>query len=153
MRHHLKHFLCGAAAVAIVFSTSAATAADPSPVGRWRTFSARTGNETGLVEISQVGGTLVGKVIKIIQQPGDPADPVCDKCDGPEKNQRFLGMTILKDLHRDGDVWDGGTILDPRAGTVYSAEIYLEDGGRTLKVRGFLGLSLLGRTVTWTRAE
>jgi uncharacterized protein (DUF2147 family) len=141
------------AVVAIVFATSAVNAADLSPVGRWRTFSARTGHESGMVEITQVGDTFIGKVIKIIQQPGDPIDPVCDKCDGPEKNQRFLGMTILKGLHRDGDAWDGGTILDPRAGTVYSAEIHLEDGGRTLKVRGYLGLSLLGRTVTWTRAE
>jgi uncharacterized protein (DUF2147 family) len=151
MRPHVKHLFFGAVVVALM--TSAATAADPSPVGRWRTFSVRTGRESGMVEISQVGDTLVGKVVKIIQQPGDPVDPVCDKCDGPEKNQRVLGMTILKGLHRDGDAWDGGTILDPRAGTVYSAEIHLEDAGRALEVRGFLGVSLLGHTVTWQRAE
>ena len=76
MRHHLKQFFFGAAAAALVFVASAASPADPSPVGRWRTFSARTGHESGMVEISQVGDTLVGKVIKIIQQPGDVADPV-----------------------------------------------------------------------------
>jgi uncharacterized protein (DUF2147 family) len=136
-----------------MFALSAASAADLSPVGRWRTFSSRTGRESGMVEIMLVGDTLVGKVIKVIQQPGDPVDPVCGKCEGAEKGQRVIGMTILKGLHRDGDAWDGGTILDPRAGTVYSAEVRLDDGGRKLLVRGYLGISLLGRTVTWLRAE
>ncbi len=140
-------------ALFLAATISGARAADSSPLGRWRTFSSKTGAETGLVEITQSGNALFGRVVKIIQQPGDPADPVCDRCDGPEKNQRILGMTILKNFKRDGDEWDGGTILDPRSGSVYNSELWLEDGGRKLKVRGYIGISLLGRSVTWLRAE
>src|SRR5580698_6458425 len=128
-----------AAAIAWTIVVSAAYASDPSPVGRWRTFSLRTGRESGMVEITQSGDALVGRVIRIIPQPGDPVDPVCGRCDGAAKDQRVVGMTILKGLHRDGDAWDGGTILDPRTGIVYSAEISLEDAGHTLAVRGYLG--------------
>lgn len=142
-----------AATLASIIAASGQCAADPSVVGRWRTISDKTGLQTGVVEINQAGDALVGKVIKIIPQAGDPADPVCKKCDGAEKDQRILGMTILKGFHRDGDEWDGGTILDPRTGSVYSSEIRLDDGGRKLLVRGYIGISLLGRTQTWLRDE
>jgi len=155
MRLYLKHmfFHCAVAAGAAVSVASAAFAADLSPVGLWRTFSVTTGREAGAVEIKQVGDVLVGRIVKSIPQPGDPVDPVCGGCEGTEKNQPVLGLTILKGLRRDGDMWDGGTVLDPRTGTVYSAEIRLDDGGRLLKLRGYLGFSLFGQTVTWIRAE
>ena len=132
---------------------SVVRAEDMSPVGRWKTISDTTGRETGVVEITRTGDTLSGKVVRIIPGVGDPADPVCRKCDGPEKDQRILGMTILKNFHRDGDEWDGGTILDPKTGSIYSSELRLDDGGRKLKVRGYIGISLIGRTQTWIRDE
>jgi uncharacterized protein (DUF2147 family) len=153
MRLHLKRLILAVAVGATMFGGSDACAAELSPVGLWRTFSVTTGREAGAVEIRQVGDTLVGKIVKSIPQPGDPVDPVCGGCDGPDKNQPVLGLTILRGLHRDGDIWDGGTVLDPRTGTVYSAEIRLDDGGRLLKLRGYLGFSLFGQTVTWIRAE
>jgi uncharacterized protein (DUF2147 family) len=128
-------------------------AADLSPVGRWRTIDDKTGEQTGVVDIVQSGDELTGRVVKIIPKPGDPADPVCKKCDGPEKDQRILGMMILKGFKRDGDEWDGGTILDPRSGNVYSSELRLDDDGKKLLVRGYIGISLLGRTATWIRDE
>lgn len=142
-----------AIATALLLSSSALWAADNSPIGRWRTFSDKTGAQTGVIEITQDGGALTGKIIKLFPQPGDPADPVCKKCDGPEKDQRVMGMTILKGFKRDGDEWDGGTIIDPRSGYVYNSELRLDDGGRKLRVRGYIGISLLGRTTTWSRDE
>lgn len=142
-----------AALVLIMALAAAAIAAPPSPVGLWRTFDDRSGRESGLIEITENGGELVGRIVKIIPQPGDPADPVCKKCDGPEKNQKVLGMMILKGFRPDGDEWDGGTILDPRSGNVYSSELRIDDGGRKLLVRGYIGISLLGRTQTWVRGE
>lgn len=130
-----------------------ATATGNSPLGRWRTIDDETGAQSGLVEITQIGNELTGRIVKIIPRAGDPADPVCKKCDGPEKNQRVLGMTILKGFKRDGDEWDGGTILDPRSGNVYSSELRLDDAGKKLFVRGYIGISLLGRTTIWQRDE
>ena len=61
-------------------------------------------------------------------------------------------MTIMWGLTSDGGtVWDNGSILDPNTGDVYSAKIELEEGGQKLLVRGYLGISLLGRTQEWVR--
>ncbi len=62
-------------------------------------------------------------------------------------------MTILRDLKKDDDEWTGGTVLDPANGKTYKCKIAVEDGGKKLKVRGYVGLSLLGRTQHWVRAE
>lgn len=139
------------ASVAMIMTN--ATATENSPLGRWRTIDDETGAQSGLVEITQIGNELTGRIVKIIPRAGDPADPVCKKCDGPEKNQRVLGMTILKGFKRDGDEWDGGTILDPRSGNVYSSELRLDDAGNKLFVRGYIGISLIGRTTIWQRDE
>ena len=139
-------------ALALLGAQSAA-AADLTPVGRWFTIDEKTGAQTGVIEITQAGDVLNGRIIRVMPKPGDPANPVCKKCDGPEKDQPMLGMVILKGFKRDGDEWDGGTILDPRSGSVYSSELRLDDGGRKLLVRGYIGISLLGRTQTWLREE
>ena len=137
----------------VLLGVQNAPGADLSPVGRWWTISSKTNAVTGVVEITQSGDELVGKVVKLIPQPGDPVDPVCKKCDGPEKGQHVLGMTILKGFKRDGDEWDGGTILDPRTGNVYSSEMHVDPGGEKLFLRGYIGISLLGRTETWLREK
>ena len=144
--------IAAAAAWALMWSLGA-SAADFTPVGHWRTFSDKTGAQTGLIEITQSGDEISGRIVKLIQEPGDPADPICDKCDGPEKDQHMIGMTILKGFRRDGDEWNGGTILDPRTGNHYNSELRLDEDGNKLLVRGYMGLPILGRTVTWVRGE
>ncbi len=139
--------------LAIMLGTGAEAAEETSPVGKWRTFSDLTGRESGIVEIERNGDTLQGKVVRLIPQPGDPLNPVCRKCDGPEKDHPILGLMILKGFRKDGDEWDGGTILDPRSGSLYSCELRLDDSGRKLLVHGYIGISLIGRTQTWIRAD
>ena len=128
-------------------------AADLTAVGRWFTVDEKTGQETSIIEITQTGDVLNGRIIKVMPKPGDPANPICHKCDGPEKDQPYVGMMILKGFKRDGDEWSGGTILDPRSGNVYSSNFHLDDSGKKLLVRGYLGISLLGRTATWIKDE
>jgi uncharacterized protein (DUF2147 family) len=63
------------------------------------------------------------------------------------------GITILQGFHYAGEqVWQGGTIYDPNSGKTYKSTITLVDRN-TLKVRGFVGVSLFGRSHTWTRDE
>nr|WP_246706062.1 DUF2147 domain-containing protein [Rhizobium leguminosarum] len=62
-------------------------------------------------------------------------------------------MVILSGLKKDGDEYTGGKILDPDNGKVYSSKIYLADEGKKLNVRGFIGVSLLGRSQVWERQE
>ena len=60
-------------------------------------------------------------------------------------------MQILSGMRWDGERYSGGQILDPDTGAVYRCTLRVVDEGRTLEVRGFIGISLFGRTQTWLR--
>jgi uncharacterized protein (DUF2147 family) len=66
-----------------------------------------------------------------------------------------LGLELLKDFVFDGDdEWEDGEIYDPKSGKTYSCWMKFTDDTKTeLKVRGYIGVSLLGRTTYWTRVE
>lgn len=135
-----------AAMTALLLATQAAMAA--TAAGTWKTIDDETKQAKSLVEISEApNGELTGKVIKLFNNP----DAVCDKCDGALKGKPIVGLTIMTGLKKDGDDWENGKILDPKSGKVYSAKAKLIEGGKKLEVRGFLGISLLGRTQVWER--
>ena len=122
-----------------------------SPAGRWRTYDDRTGALHGLVEVTEEHGELRGRILKSYD-PAKP-NPTCDSCEGERKGKPVLGMVFLWGLTRKGDEFAGGSILDPDNGKVYRARLRLDDQGRKLRVRGFIGISLLGRTQVWIRDE
>lgn len=143
-----------AAALTVVASIALAQdkTADPTlPVGVWRTVDDATGKPKSLVQIWEQGGALYGKVIELIHPP-EP-NPMCDKCKGADKDKPVIGMTVMRNLKRDGDEWNGGTVLDPESGNTYKCYIEVLGGGKKLKVRGFIGISLLGRTQYWYRVR
>lgn len=144
-------------AVALVLGlvSALAQAADLStPVGLWRTIDDKTGMARSLVRIVDAGGTLEGKVEKTLnRRPDDDPDGLCRACTGARKDQPVVGMTILWGLKQEGDEWKGGEILDPKNGKTYRCRMKLIEGGKKLEVRGFIGVSLLGRTQTWVREE
>jgi uncharacterized protein (DUF2147 family) len=122
-----------------------------SPVGRWKTIDDLTGKAKSVVLIWEQGGKLFGRIQKLVDpDPKDP-NPTCDGCAGAQKGKPVVGLQILWDLQKNGDGWSGGTILDPATGKTYKCLLSVEDGGTKLKVRGFIGLSLLGRTQYWLR--
>lgn len=122
-----------------------------SPVGVWTTIDDETDAPRSIVEITEVNGELQGRVTKIFYRPDEKPDPVCDKCDGARKDQPVIGMTFLWGMKKDGDGWAGGSILDPKNGKIYNAKMSLQDDGKRLRVRGFIGTPLLGRSQTWLR--
>ena len=122
-----------------------------SPVGVWKTIDDETGKPKSHVEITEKNGKLYGKVVKILT-PGKEKS-VCDKCEGAKKNQPILGMEILSGVEKDGkNSWDDGKILDPNKGKTYDVSLELENANK-LKVRGYMGVSLLGRTQYWERVK
>jgi len=141
------------AALFTLLLASAASAAEPSVVGRWQTIDDETGKPKAIIVIQEENGKLSGKIERLFRAPEEEQDPRCDKCSGPLGGKPIIGMVILRDLEKDGDEWTGGTILDPANGKTYSCKVELEDGGKKLKVRGYLGISLLGRTQHWVRAD
>ena len=139
------------ASAALVLGVGQVARAQTTPAGFWKTISDVDGSPRALVEIREVDGQLVG-VVKALLADGESPDKVCEKCPGERKGQKIVGMEILRGLHADGDAWGGGEILDPNVGKTYRANMHLEDSGKKLVVRGYIGFSLLGRSQTWIRA-
>lgn len=116
--------------------------------GRWTTIDDKTGQKRAVVQLSVSGGTLSGTIIETFKQPGDTG--ICDDCPGNFKGKPVKGLRFVWGLHEKGEnEWDGGKILDPKTGKIYNAKMSLK--GDKLEVRGYLGVSLLGRTQTWVR--
>lgn len=134
-----------------VHATAPASTAD-SPVGLWKIIDDRDGTPRALVRISETDGEYRGAIEQGLR-PGDDDSAVCDKCKGPRRGQRLIGMAIVTGIKKQGDEYAGGEILDPDNGQIYRCKMTLRDGGRTLEVRGFIGISLFGRTQTWVRVE
>ena len=139
--------------LAVALSSGHSAAAQATPVGFWNTISDTDGQPTGLVEIQETdGGEYVG-IVRGILAHATREDSLCTKCSGVLKNAPVIGMTILRRMRRNGDEWSGGEILDPENGKTYRATMRLTDGGKKLIVRGYIGISLFGRSQTWLRRE
>ena len=116
--------------------------------GTWITQDYETGKQKSEVLIYIESGKLYGKITKLLL-PEDEGK-ICVNCKGENKDKPIEGLVIINDLQLEDDIWEDGTILDPKSGKIYDCYIGFEDDN-TLKVRGFLGFSLLGRTQVWKR--
>lgn len=121
-----------------------------SPVGTWKTFDDKTGKEKSLIEIYEKDGVLYGKIVKILTKGRENAK--CEECKGALKDKPILNMVVLSDLKKKEGEWTGGKIFDPNSGKEYKATLKL-DGKDKLDVRGYVGISLVGRTQTWTKVK
>jgi uncharacterized protein (DUF2147 family) len=134
------------------FTAEARAATDQSsPVGLWRTVDDRTNKPRGIVRIYEENGAFSGR----IETSFDPQELTarCDKCTGDRKNAPVIGLVILRGITKHGSEYGGGEILDPETGWIYRCRFMLSSEGAKLFVRGYRGLSILGRTQIWTRVE
>lgn len=123
-----------------------------SPVGLWKTIDDKTGKPRSLIRINESNGEYSATIEKGLLAT-DTGEAICDKCSDERKNQKLLGMTIIKGLKKNGPQYDGGEILDPDNGKTYRCKMKLDETGNRLEVRGFIGISLLGRSQIWNRVE
>jgi len=133
----------------------AAAAQSTSPAGAWKTIDDATKKEKSVVRIVDNGGVYSGRIEKLLESTMAP-DAVCKECTDDRKDKPVVGLLIVRNMKQSADdksVFEGGDILDPANGKVYKAKMKLIDNGSKLEVRGFVGISLLGRTQTWIRAE
>jgi len=128
---------------------TAAAAAGISPVGVWKTFDDKTGKARAIVRIYEQDGMLFGR----IEQSFTPGAEhrVCVSCTDERRNQPIIGLLIIRNMKRDGNEYSGGDILDPESGSVYRCRMHTEQDGARLVLRGYIGISLLGRSQTWQR--
>ena len=118
--------------------------------GKWYSTNDDTGEVDSDVEMYKKDGKAYAKIIEIMDEKRQNA--VCDKCEGENKNKPILGLEILTGLEEKGDEWSGGKILDPRNGKEYNCFIKLINPNK-LKLRGYIGVSLFGKTKYWKRAK
>ncbi len=143
LRSAIAVLVCG-------FSVSAM--AQVSPVGVWQTIDDKDGTVKSEIRIVETAGVVSGKVDKIVD-PKAKQDDKCVECTDERKDQPILGMEILRGLKKtDGkDVWEGGTILDPKNGKIYKATVTPIEGGKKLQMRGYIGFFY--RTQVWNRVN
>ena len=136
-------------AIAVVMLALAAGATTTDIEGRWL-----SGDGEGWIEIELVGDSLVGRIAGSPKdQPGD-APRYDDLNPDPTLRDRPLkGLAIMNGFTYKGDGrWTGGRIYDPNSGKTYRATIRQVNANK-LKLRGYIGISLFGRTDTWTRDD
>ena len=114
----------------------------------WITQDDETGKKKSEVLLYKNNGKLYGKIINLLLE--EDKGKLCVNCKGENKNLPIEGMVIVEGLKLNGKTWEEGTILDPKSGKTYSCYITFDDDN-TLKVRGYIGFSLLGRTQKWIR--
>jgi uncharacterized protein (DUF2147 family) len=136
--------------IIVLFVSCVFYSQNKSVLGKWKTIDDETGEAKSIVEIYEKSGKIYGKVINILDVVHK--NNLCQNCSGEDKNKPILGLTVIKGLTRDGKEYNSGKILDPRTGKLYQCFITLE-GSDKLKVRGYIGISLLGRTQYWQRVK
>ncbi len=125
--------------------------------GVWQTVDDKTGYVRAHVRISQAAdGSYTGTIIKDFPAPGEPPLTQCKNCPAPFTNKPIIGLNILQNFKADPaqpNHFIDGMVLDPRAGKIYHGKARLNANGNKLTLRGYIGISLIGRSQTWIRQK
>ncbi|WP_173911461.1 DUF2147 domain-containing protein [Acinetobacter sp. Marseille-Q1618] len=123
--------------------------------GVWQQIDDQSGEAKAQIALKKDNrGGYTGTIIKITPRPGYTPKELCVNCPAPYTNKPVLGLNIITGLkHVKDKDYDQGKILDPLTGKVYSLKAKLNQNGKILRLRGYLGTAVLGRSQTWLRVE
>lgn len=143
----LKYRVAMLVAGLCLFSFVAVAQKGDDIVGVWL-----TGTGKAKVQIFKVDNLYYGMIVWLRDPLNEEGKPKMDKNNPDEKKRStpLVGLQMLKSFTFDGKEWENGTIYDPENGKTYSCTITMKDG--KLDVRGYIGISLIGRTQVWTKS-
>ncbi|MCP4131641.1 MAG: DUF2147 domain-containing protein [bacterium] len=118
--------------IAAFFLGSTRGDAGVSPLGTWEIHKKNTGTVQYIVEVYETGGTISARVLEIA---GKNAESLCVKCRKERKNEPIKGMDIVWGMRKSGDVYEGGHLLNPANGKIFSCKMWVE--GNRLAVRTY----------------
>lgn len=116
--------------------------------GKWKTVDDVTSETKSIVEIYEKNGKAYARIVQVLEKGKENA--ICSKCPGEKKNKPLKGLEIINGLMKKGTEWTNARIIDPKTGKEYKCVLSLESENK-LRVRGYIGFSLMGRTQYWYR--
>ena len=141
----------------LVLSLASVTAFSATIEGFWHSIDDRTGEKLSIVEIRKgADGTFRGKILYRYPVPGGVALTHCTKCPPPYTNKPLVGMETFfgfKQDEKNPNLYMDGRLLEPKSGKIYKGKANLSADGKRLRLRGYVGVSALGRTQIWIRTD
>ena len=148
----MKRFLVS---LSIISSALFAQAYAQDITGIWKNIDDKTGSSKAILEIKKApNNTYIAKIVKVTPRPGYTPKETCIKCPAPYTDKPILGLDVLTGLkHTSDNNYTGGKIIDPLSGKIYSANAKLTANGKRLTLRGYIGVSAIGRSQTWIKED
>ena len=140
---------------AILITLISTTTFSQDITGTWRYIDDKTGEPKGLVKMEkQANGTYAGTALKATPRPGYTPKEFCTNCPAPYTNKPIIGMQVISGLKTEDQInYTNGKIIDPVSGKLYSLKGKVSPNGKKLFLRGYIGVSAVGRSQTWLRVE
>jgi uncharacterized protein (DUF2147 family) len=132
-----------------IYISSAAAQNKDAILGRWVSSSGEA-----YIDITKKGSRYFGKIVKLKEPNDENGRPKTDY-KNPNSSLRkrpILGLELLNDFIYEDGKWTDGTIYDPKSGKTYRCNMSLKENGQ-LSMRGYVGVSLIGRSEIWKRVK